>query len=113
MRYFFLLFSVSIFLCGQAAASRFPQAFLGKWGEEGRRCGKVNTPQVMINRDALYSDGMHQRLLRIEVTRANVVVVKIKQGSQIRNEKLTIGTTGSRLFHERYGQSPRIYYRCE
>ncbi len=114
MRRAFLILLSLTFCSGESAATRrFPQMFIGNWGEEGRQCRKAATWQVVIGTTTLEYNGSHLRLLRVRTVKANVVAVTFREGGQIWVEKLTVGTTGSRLFRERDGKLRQVYYRCE
>jgi hypothetical protein len=114
MQRIFLSLLAFAFCGGEAAAAlRFPPMFIGNWGEEGRQCGKAPTGRVVIGRATIGYDGSNLRLLRVTTLDENVVAVKFRERGQIRVEKLTVGTTGSRLFRERYGKLRQVYYRCQ
>ncbi|GAO38998.1 hypothetical protein SCH01S_23_00410 [Sphingomonas changbaiensis NBRC 104936] len=93
----------------------FPGSFVGTWGIEGARCGTEGTPRVKIKARELEYDGQRQPVVRTVSVESNVVEVALQSDRTHPPylERLTVGTTGSRLFRERDDKVIAVYYRCE
>jgi hypothetical protein len=93
----------------------FPGSFVGSWGIEGTRCGTEGTSRVEIKPRGLNYDGHHQSVVRVMLVKSNVIEIALRRdrAHQLYRERLTVGTTGSRLFREQDNKFIAVYYRCE
>ena len=108
-------FAIALALFGSEVvdARTIPSMFLGAWGVEGSRCGSVNTPSIKLDRHTLVLNNRRYIVRRIAKQADNVLDVSYRRKGKVWTDRLTVGTTGTRLFRERSGKLVSIYYGCE
>ena len=87
--------------------------FLGTWSKEGQRCGTIGTPNIRFEGATLVLNDKRYLVRRFRQRGANVLDTTYGKKGATWTDRLTVGTTGTRLFRERSGKLINVYYACE